>query len=1246
MAFSTLLYVGTIGQTNDVVAYAGNKINERFNDVLYLSDTTFVIVGVSTTLQWIDKDVDIRRIDAYDIDNKESSGGHIGFMLYLGGDPISVYNVIYFQPGAVDDVSFIKTNSLPNSTVDNVFISGKRSGGYYIARLNDNFINNVPNALDWVYNVVSNDELRERQPWDVGGDGKVVFAMGASDEETGTAAVMRLDANGYLDIVPQWRYHYASDIDGKDVQGAWVPAFSNKNVSVNFSAVLFKVDTAGSLRSWSSIESAFSRVDDENGNLASKAEWPMDVFFDTLSDISNPQSTMLGSDSLRIASKINHRIGAIAVDKSNNDIYIGASINSINPIPVSLSKNGDIGYVPFVIAYDNQGNKKWWNRLYAENITVAHDLVQHVNALSIDYIQRNLLIIATQKGRGQHNFWEGNKIHANPGASAFQNRFTGSNDVQISWMGKCSLNNGILNYCTYIAGYAETFTPSTTYSNNNYKDANNNLWQDHNADDPDLSETTLETNTYIGANGNVGVLVNSKRFITTSLAHQKQSSTGTVEAAHIRVYTPDLDSLIYSSALAGGTSTMISGDNTRLLGLHLFSNSAVVVGYQFGDDDGTSVGDPIPTENEPTWADNDSQGEEAIFAKLFFQPVKADFVFRPVKGNCLDSATIITDISSDNVTSWNWDFGADASIPTASKKGPHTLRWSSAGDKVIRLIVSDDRTGQKDTATHIYRISPIPDDTISVRHNGNIIGTLDTITMADGSDTVEVHFMASNAENSNYQYIWEIEDFNGIQHYRQHSFVHTYRLSGTYRVDLTVITESGCVLDLSRYVTIKDEKGHIFPDFRIISGDLCAQSPIIFDQVNDTNVVSWYWKFGDGALPFMSRTRGPHIVYYNTPGQKTATLTVGNGKVERSYVLHFDIDFVDKNISITAVPSLGSLDAPVMYNFSPVLTLTDPATLDYEWNFGNPFDENNNISRNKIASYVYETPGRYHVSLKVTTRKGCTRNIFKEINIGNANPDMTPNTADFIVIPSASACLDEAITITDMSRGYTFQEGQTRMYDFIDRNIEFIDYRNNGIALKWNTPGKKIIVSRVGDNNNEITTHSQLYNIFPYPNADFTVMGDTCVEPTSFILSANKQTDGSIYEWNIEGMGQQRSLKDTIQFNVSPDSAQATLTVISSDGCRALVSKKIHTCPRYNFVSPGIRVLYSSNNCTENIIIAESASTGTIEKFRWETDIPFDGPGPHIIPLYADIVLQLEVTYKDEHNNTQKRSISVNIPAP
>ncbi len=76
---------------------------------------------------------------------------------------------------------------------------------------------------------------------------------------------------------------------------------------------------------------------------------------------------------------------------------------------------------------------------------------------------------------------------------------------------------------------------------------------------------------------------------------------------------------------------------------------------------------------------------------------------------CVGNTVVFTNLSSGTTgtTTYNWDFGTDATPATANTAGPHNVTYSSAGQKTVSLTITD---GASDTETksNYITVNPFP----------------------------------------------------------------------------------------------------------------------------------------------------------------------------------------------------------------------------------------------------------------------------------------------------------------------------------------------------------------------------------------------------------------------------------------------------------------------------------------------------------------------------------------------------------
>jgi len=85
---------------------------------------------------------------------------------------------------------------------------------------------------------------------------------------------------------------------------------------------------------------------------------------------------------------------------------------------------------------------------------------------------------------------------------------------------------------------------------------------------------------------------------------------------------------------------------------------------------------------------------EAKAAYISVNAVNAEFAASETTV-IVNNYTTFTDASSCDLTSWAWDFGADAIPATANTQGPHSVMYTTTGPKTVTLTVNGNTTATK-----------------------------------------------------------------------------------------------------------------------------------------------------------------------------------------------------------------------------------------------------------------------------------------------------------------------------------------------------------------------------------------------------------------------------------------------------------------------------------------------------------------------------------------------------------------------
>jgi hypothetical protein len=615
--FFVLILLCFLSKAQNLVTYAGGSGNESFNDVIQLSNGHILIIGVSDNLSWIPQNVPITQWANPGISNNQGTN-RIPILIEFDSSLQNMLNVYHLPSNAAEDFRFIKTTNVPGQPTGDIYISGttedNTTGGYFIGRLDNNFINGNPTGFLWVENVKAKagQNVKIYQPWDVGSDGKVVYAYGDSHDYN-WSAIYRLKADGTDDVVSEWRVHW--DLNNAEFYGN-AASYPGGPSGLAHSAIVFKRDANRcELRSTNQADYD-TWLPDGNGGMK-KGMWPLDVLFDSPCSPGQPGNTTSGPGYTGYSPGATFTYGpsSICIDRRNNFMYIGFNAKSV--LPSSLPD-----FEPAVMAMNNDGLLLWWSRIYHE-VTPNGDTTnstpdQYIDALAIDYSQpvsSGVLVVSARcHGNNVENLWEGNTIAANANASGFQNQFTGTNgNIHISWLGKLQTADGTLLNSTYVAEYNNT----TTGLGGPHSDPNLDNWPDPNAGWPNVNTTYLGKNMLkVTADGSVIVLGKGRRTITTANAYQKMiRQTGSGNSCwndFVRQYTPTLSKPLYSSILVGqwDTVTQTGGDNVRLYGMFKTEHGIIAVGKH------TGVANDMPVSGVPSWGANTFNNESAVVAYL------------------------------------------------------------------------------------------------------------------------------------------------------------------------------------------------------------------------------------------------------------------------------------------------------------------------------------------------------------------------------------------------------------------------------------------------------------------------------------------------------------------------------------------------------------------------------------------------------------------------------------------------------
>lgn len=306
--------------------------------------------------------------------------------------------------------------------------------------------------------------------------------------------------------------------------------------------------------------------------------------------------------------------------------------------------------------------------------------------------------------------------------------------------------------------------------------------------------------------------------------------------------------------------------------------------------------------------------------------------------------TDLSTISSDTLSSWNWDFGDFSAIDT--NQNP-THNFGSTGTFNVSFTVTSS-IGCFATITKTVGVFPLPVANFSVSNAClNLSAQFTDLSNPGPGATIQ-------------SWIWAFGDGSPIK--TTQAPTHTYALTGVFNPTLVATNSFGCKDTVTIPLTI-----YPMPvvSFSIQDTSGCATfCPRFTDTSTPPGILtSWEWNFGDGGS--VSFNQNP-VHCFTSTGMFTVSLkgTSANGCTA----------FSTQNSVITIHP------VPIAsFSFTPINATTSSPEIHFTntsvnatswlWFFG---DETSSQSTANNPVHAYENAGEYCAFLKVFNQFGCS----------------------------------------------------------------------------------------------------------------------------------------------------------------------------------------------------------------------------------------------------------------------------------
>ena len=202
---------------------------------------------------------------------------------------------------------------------------------------------------------------------------------------------------------------------------------------------------------------------------------------------------------------------------------------------------------------------------------------------------------------------------------------------------------------------------------------------------------------------------------------------------------------------------------------------------------------------------------------------------------CGTLACTFTNGSTDTdgeIEAYAWDFG-DKTAPATSRDASHT--YTKAGRFSVTLRVTDDDGETAAATTAVDVKAPTLNTAPTARFTGSCSEFTCTFTDQSFDPDLGGRVVA---------YVWEFGD--GSPELTSRNATHTYLVSGSYRVRLTVLDNAGAAGIATQDIDLVGPNKAPDAFFTYSCADLtCSFTDHSVDP--DGSVMSWSWNFGDGA---------------------------------------------------------------------------------------------------------------------------------------------------------------------------------------------------------------------------------------------------------------------------------------------------------------------------------------------------------------------------------------------------------------
>lgn len=408
---------------------------------------------------------------------------------------------------------------------------------------------------------------------------------------------------------------------------------------------------------------------------------------------------------------------------------------------------------------------------------------------------------------------------------------------------------------------------------------------------------------------------------------------------------------------AGGCSPLTVSFTNKSSG----HSSNAIFKWDLGNGNTSSIANPGAIYNDEkiytvilTVQDGNQSSTATKYVTVYSKPV-VDFSNAITKG-CLPLAVNFTSTAtagSGNISSYYWDFGDGSTQQGSSNLQPHTYQHQQKA--TVSLTVTNS-FGCYSTVQKKDVVEVIPALLANFNADQRILCRI----------TDAVQFTNTSSGPGTLTYEWDFGD--GTKSTAPNPS-HVFNKRGIFTVKLTVFSSEGCMVTSTQNGMINVAEFNT--DFTS-PGTACTEKQYMFNSVSSPAPDNTLWEVDGVAYNWYSN----YFQYaFNTAGTYKVKLTNTYGTC---------IDSAVKMITVKPTPtSIGFVHTLKGFCGAPVAVDFKDTTADatsWRWNMDWSGSGNGNYTQQSFT-HTFNENRLYHVQLQVTNSAGCTKEIYKTVNL-------------------------------------------------------------------------------------------------------------------------------------------------------------------------------------------------------------------------------------------------------------------------